>query len=618
MKIANLRNLAFTTCSTVALFIVATSRASIVAPYTPDANTIFLLHLDESSPQAIATNAVPGAASFIAAGNPSAASPRNPLPGLLGAAGASGVGFNFGLCADLTFSNSIGLFMDANGNGVADLDISGASPGADAVSGSVFTGPNGEFTLEALVNFPSLTGGNREIIAMDNSGGARPVSISRHVRLVSLSSTTSRSAAPTLASPFLPPVPDAFVPNQWFHVAMTYDGAGTIVFYWTRLDAARTSATILVTTNVPSLNITANAVLTFGNENRNTSGEGLTGRIDEVRISNTARSAIDMVFDPSAPPIPPSINPQPEDQFLGVGETLLVVSHASGSVPLTYRWQYQGFPGGGFGDIAGQTGETLSIPVTFATAGYYRYIVSNAFGQATSAVATVTVGAIFSGLAPTGFDLDGTPLSEDAIDPHYTLWSSSDVNALGPNTIVPPNTLDYNANDAGSKWISPAVSLGGPRGVYTYRTTFLLDSTTPQGSTLTASILSGGSVTVLLNGQPTGVSNLNPAFPGPHRIAFSFTAHQRVRRGREYTRLRGRQRDHRSEFSAWKCPACHVHSRRRSRSAKRTHYRSSSTKPNCPRGWPRAVRCCCPGPPAAALSMDCRRQSQIPRQPTAH
>jgi len=66
-------------------------------------------------------------------------------------------------------------------------------------------------------------------------------------------------------------------------------------------------------------------------------------------------------------------------------------------------------------------------------------------------------------------------------------------------------------------------ALGGARGVYTYRAKFLLDSTQPEGSTLTASVLSGGSLTVLLNGQPTGLANLAPAFPGPHRIAFSFT-----------------------------------------------------------------------------------------------
>src|SRR5688572_159680 len=276
MKTAILRSLTLGTCA-AAFLVTALTHASIVAPYMPDANTILLLHLDEPSTEGITTNAVAGAASFIAAGNPSAATPRNPLPGLLGATGALGAGFNFGLCADLTFSNSIGLFMDANGNGVADLDVSAGAPGSDAISGSLFTGPSGEFTLEALVNFPSLTGGNREIISMDNSGGARPFQFRvTSAGLLEFNNIAVAGANPRVAIPTTGP--DAFVPNQWFHVAMTYDGAGTIVFYWTRLDSARTSATVLLTTNVVSpLNITANAVLTIGNENRNTSGEGLTG-----------------------------------------------------------------------------------------------------------------------------------------------------------------------------------------------------------------------------------------------------------------------------------------------------------------------------------------------------
>src|SRR5262245_12916193 len=112
-----------------------TTIGSIVGPYTPDANTIILLHLDEPGSEGIAPNEVAGAASFVASANPSAATPRNPTPGLLGAAGVSGVGFDFGRCADLTFSNSVGLFLDANANGVADLDVSGTAPGADAVSG---------------------------------------------------------------------------------------------------------------------------------------------------------------------------------------------------------------------------------------------------------------------------------------------------------------------------------------------------------------------------------------------------------------------------------------------------------------------------------------------------
>src|SRR5688572_24032310 len=90
------------------------SFSSIIGPYVPDANTVVLLHLDEPAPAGITTNGVVGASGFVASANPTAASPRQPLPGLLGATGASGLGFDFGLCADLTFSNSVGIFMDAN------------------------------------------------------------------------------------------------------------------------------------------------------------------------------------------------------------------------------------------------------------------------------------------------------------------------------------------------------------------------------------------------------------------------------------------------------------------------------------------------------------------------
>jgi hypothetical protein len=346
--------------------------------------------------------------------------------------------------------------MDANANGVADLDVNASTPGADAVSGSLFTGASGEFTLEALVNLPSLTAGNREIICMDTSGSPRP-----------------------------------------FQFRFTSGG--------------------LLELN----NIAVSAVLAVGNENRNTSGEALAGLIDEVRISNVARTATDMIFDTNAPPLPPTINPQPENQFLGVGETLTIASHASGSTPLSYQWQKGSADV--FSDIPEQTSETLSLPVTFEVEGDYRYIVSNSYGQATSDVARLTVGAVFSGLFPTGFDDAGIQLADNAVDPHYRLWASADPAYLGPNTIVPANVADYNANDAGSKWISPSATLGGVRGVYTYRTIFLIESADPSASTLNASVLSGGSLTVLLNGQPTGVANLTPPFPGPHRNVFSFT-----------------------------------------------------------------------------------------------
>ncbi len=513
-----------TTALGLALCLAAapTGLASIKGPYTPDASTIILLHLDEDGSGGLAANAVSGGAQFVATANPSASSPRQPTPGILGAPGAAGPTFDFGKCANLSFSNSMGLFIDANANGLADLDVNGTTPGADAIPGSTFTGPSGEFTLEALVNWPALTGSNREIVSMDNSTGAgtRPFQFRLGSSgLLEFNNIPVAGANPKTALPTVGP--DAFVPNQWFHVAMTYDGAGTVTFYWTKLDNTRTGATVLATHSVPPLDLTASAVLTIGNENRATSGEGLMGLIDEVRISNVARSATDMIFDTAIPPIPPTIDPQPEDQYLGVGETLTLQSHASGTAPLSFRWQKAA--GEVFSDLPGQTADTLSLPVTPDVAGDYRYIVANAFGSATSSVARVTVGAIFSGLHPTGVGPDGVLLPDDAIDPHYTIWASADALYLGPDMYAPAGVADYTGNDDHSRWITPGPTLGGVRGVYTYRTTFTLDSTEPANASLRASVLSGGALTVRLNGQPTGVANLTPAFPGPHRDLFNFT-----------------------------------------------------------------------------------------------
>ncbi len=508
-----------------ALLLVAThcADASVRGPYTNDANTVILLHLDEAAPASIAVNSATAwlGTNFVATVNPSSATPRNPTAGLLGATGASGVGFNFGNCANLTFSNSVGLFMDGNANGVADVDTS-AARGADQVVMSQLCGPSGEFTLEALVKLPSLTGANREIISMENSGSVRPfqfrVTSTGQIEFNNIGTAGANPKAniPTTGQ-------DAFVANEWFHVAMTYDAASaTINFYWTKLDNARTGATLLQSfPAVPPLNETGAAVVTIGNENRNTSGEGLSGYIDEVRISNVARGATDMALDSKAPPIPPTISPQPVDQFLGVGEALVIQSHASGSPVLQYQWQMDG--GSGYTNLPGQTADILTLPVTFATAGNYRYLVSNTYGSITSSVARVTVGATLSGLFRTGFDDAGVQLADSSVDSHFVLWTSVDPLLLGPDTVVTANTADYNANDSGSKWISPAAALGGVRGAYTYRATFLCDAADAASASLSASVLSGGSLVVLLNGQPTGVANLTPSFPGPHRNNFSFS-----------------------------------------------------------------------------------------------
>ena len=93
--------------------------------------------------------------------------------------------------------------------------------------------------------------------------------------------------------------PDAFVANEWFHVAVAYNGSkgapDNIRLYWTRLDPSRTAANpILSGTMTADL---GGIATTFGvGQDYRNSNSNLKGCIDEVRISNIARSATGFIF----------------------------------------------------------------------------------------------------------------------------------------------------------------------------------------------------------------------------------------------------------------------------------------------------------------------------------
>ena len=227
-------------------------------------------------------------------GNPATANPL-PLSGsILGASGSLG----FGNAASIS-AGDLGLGYDGNGSGSYNPEVSTTNFGADAISTASFMGPDGAFTLEALVNLPSLTSGvNREIIAMDNSGlnAERPfqfvITGAGALRYRGFANNaTFELAIPTTG-------PDAFQADTWFHAAFTYDGFGNGTLYWTLLDSGRLEASVLATTTT-LLDMPENsAPLIIGNENRAVFGEGLLGKVDEVRISDVARGADEFVFVP--------------------------------------------------------------------------------------------------------------------------------------------------------------------------------------------------------------------------------------------------------------------------------------------------------------------------------
>lgn len=276
--------------------LTGTGTGQTYLPYTPDVSTLHLWHLDES--------AAPAA---------DAAFGNLPLQGLLGGASLSGTaqaGFGTALLANSgTATGGILLAATAVANGSADnVPFSHADPAT------------GAFTYEALIRIASdtaLTGSAglpMEILSMEGDGNADRVF---QFRIVGRSATANpkleftnlRSGAIATMSATLPTSgSQAANTTDWFHVAVTYSGAeGTadnLRFYWTKLSAGATPASLLGSSTMATDLQQIAADFAIGNEARSTGGqtEGFSGWIDEVRISSIARAADQFIFF-SLPPL---------------------------------------------------------------------------------------------------------------------------------------------------------------------------------------------------------------------------------------------------------------------------------------------------------------------------
>jgi hypothetical protein len=96
---------------------------------------------------------------------------------------------------------------------------------------------------------------------------------------------------------------DAIMQDGWYHVAVTYNGnlndPNSISLFWTKMDPANTTAHQLgACANMNGWLREQDCDLAIGNEMRDFNGETepFNGSIDEVRISDTARGAGDMMF----------------------------------------------------------------------------------------------------------------------------------------------------------------------------------------------------------------------------------------------------------------------------------------------------------------------------------
>jgi hypothetical protein len=318
------------------------ARGAIGGPYTVDANTLQLWHLNEAAGATSAANAVGSGLTMQGVLNGAT----------LGNSSISGFGTSLDVSAGsdslvsndnprvimpphravLTGAPAISALQDLSDAAVDDVTLTYADP------------TTGAFTFEMLVKFNSaydpLTP-FRNVAptpAFDNSGsysmelltGEGDMGVDGRPFQFRINQTGITSAGdntmPKLefhnialqtGVPFFAVIPTtgphAINNTDWFHVAVTYDGnefaANNLKFYWTKVAPSATEANQLPTIDSSGLEPITWATdlaavahdFAIGGETRNNGtgfgeGENFYGQIDEVRISGVARAANEFLF----------------------------------------------------------------------------------------------------------------------------------------------------------------------------------------------------------------------------------------------------------------------------------------------------------------------------------
>lgn len=390
------KELGYVSLSVLLLAAASSTRADLVGPYTPDANTLFLFHFDEAPGGTVTVNTGTKGGNAYSVNELAASTTPPTITTMLGAAGYVNGATNFGNCitnpglssaAVDQLGNVVGY--DYNNNGAYEGDVSAATQSPDRLvmtNLNIGNGSQTSFTLEALIR-PNSTAGSQEIICTDNSQGNTLRGFqfrinSGGLQLQYIGGPTVQAVSGTIPTTGA----DAFVPGTWYHVAVTYDGT-TVRLYWTKLDPANGAAHLLNSGGM-TLGVAQGAVagpLVFANDNRNNSGEQFVGSIDEVRISSVARAANQMQF--YSPLVTITLNPV--SQNVDYNQQVAFNVGASSLTPLSYQWRFNS------NSIPGATGSSYVITnVAAGNAGYFDVVVTNTAGYgATSAVARLVVGA---------------------------------------------------------------------------------------------------------------------------------------------------------------------------------------------------------------------------------
>jgi hypothetical protein len=365
-------------------------------PYSADAATLHLWHLDEAAPPCV--DSATGGTNLTALVNGATLGPANSAFA------------GFGTCLSTVDGGQSNPTQKDAALSVRPL-LNGTG---DDVLLTLADPVTGAFTFEALVRVDfdpaaslAARGSPMQIISGDGDGTLDRVFQWRIIPagIISGSSDTNvtrmefinlRQGTGIQSLGFLLPTNgvNAIASNQWYHVAVTYDGnenaASNLLCYWTRVDAAVPAANLIGAAKMSNDLSVAACDFVLGNEGRATGGstDNFIGLIDEVRISRVARAGDQMLFGTNASPDAVRIlaGPMPANLTVLLGQPASFAISVGGT-NMALQWRHAGVP------LPGETNATLALAAArLEDAGAYDVVATNGFPSAvTSSVATLVV-----------------------------------------------------------------------------------------------------------------------------------------------------------------------------------------------------------------------------------
>ncbi|HTL56953.1 MAG TPA: LamG-like jellyroll fold domain-containing protein [Candidatus Limnocylindrales bacterium] len=240
-------------------------------------------------------------------------------------------------------------------------------------------------------------------------------------------------------SAYVASVSGLIVPNQWTHVAFTFDPVAHVAnLFVNGTNVATNTFSGLIQ---PKSNLSVNLGYRPVGSVDIWGGRRHVGGLDEVSIYAHALSTAEIQALYSADSVgkcmtatSPAIYSQPANQTATIGQSVMFTVGASGTQPLGYQWSFNGV------NIAGATNNPLVLTsVQRSDAGIYAVLVTNGVGSIASSNATLTVN-----FPPASVLALGTsPQADGFLSVPIVLVANGNENALGFSLNFSPSLLTY-------------------------------------------------------------------------------------------------------------------------------------------------------------------------------